>query len=174
MHSRELTSAGRLLLAHNMILDCWSQNSPPTPALSCLCDTLGLDTTHLLSQDTLRRLVWERRSALWETQKKCEQLHYGWLEQVTQGAHALEDPDRTRPRTMSQIRNSAPSPRVLKGRRIVSRFLLHPGTGHTQRQRYIIMAMEFLKHTQRLRRTVTMLIIPLEFLLRTVSGRSLI
>ena len=153
MHSRELTSAGRLLLAHNMILDCWSQNSPPTPALSCLCDTLGLDTTHLLSQDTLRRLVWERRSALWETQKKCEQLHYGWLEQVTQDrAHALEDPDRTRPRTMSQIRNSAPSPRVLKGRRIVSRFLLHPGTGHTQRQRYIIMTMEFLKHTQRLRR----------------------
>jgi hypothetical protein len=36
------------------------------------------------------------------------------------------------------------------------------------------MTMEFLKHTQRLHGTVTMLIIPLKFLLRTVSGRSLI
>ncbi len=97
MRSAELTSAGRLLNAHIMLLDCHTRHAPPTPALLHLCSSLQLDATHILLTSStleLRRLVRSCRATLWETQKNCEGLRYEWLEQIARDrARALDDPD---------------------------------------------------------------------------------
>jgi hypothetical protein len=97
MRSPELTTAGRLLNAHIMLLDCRTRNSPPTPALLRLCSILGIDAHSTLQTSSvldLRRAVRKYRTSLWETQKHCEGLRYEWLERVAQDrAGALHDPD---------------------------------------------------------------------------------
>lgn len=76
MRSRALTSAGRLLLAHKMLLDCRTRRSPPSPALLRLCEDLDLDPSRLLtlSYSELRRLVQTHRSKLWDTLLDKEQV----------------------------------------------------------------------------------------------------
>ncbi len=73
MRSPTLTSAGRALNAHIMLLDCKSRNSPPSPALLRICSSLNLDAALILSttdKHKLRRQVRECRTALWGVQKK--------------------------------------------------------------------------------------------------------
>ena len=97
MQSPTLTSAGRTLNAHIMLLDCKTRNSLPSPALIRICSSLELDATQILSstdKQTLRRRVRDCRANLWDTQKSCEDLRYEWLEKTAQDrARAANDPD---------------------------------------------------------------------------------